>query len=525
MITGIRYSNKNSLNLLISSLLNSLILSLIVMLPLCAAENAIPLPEHPRPDFMRSEWINLNGSWNFRFDQDNLGESQQWAQKSDIYDKKITVPFSWGAPLSGVDNEAEIAWYQRQITVPERWKGKRIFLVVGACDWLTKGWIDGKFLGQHQGGYTPFEMELTDYVQFGKPQNLALKVDDTPHDFKLYGKQGYGEAKGIWQTIYLEARDQNFFTTIHFIPNIDDHKVEIKLSLDQPVGSNAQVKFEIKGDGGQMITNEQKLNKGQQDFTLNLDIPGEHLWELDDPFLYETKVTLEDKNGSSDQVSTYFGMRKISVTKLPGTDYPYVALNNKPIYLELTLDQAYHPQGFYTFPSDEFMRDEILRTKKIGLNGQRVHVKVAIPRKLYWADKLGVLIMADVPNSWGQPDNPMQQEMETAMRGMIRRDLQSPAVFSWILFNETWGLFTKIQDGKRVYTPETQKWVADMYHPTKSLDPTRLVEDNSACNYDHVVTDMNTWHSYLPGYAWKDFMDNVVKNTYSGSGWNYIRRL
>ena len=128
--------------------------------------------------------------------------------------------------------------------------------------------------------------------------------------------------------------------------------------------------------------------------------------------------------------------------------------------------------------------------------------------------------MADVPNSWGEPDSEMRAEAEKAMRGMIRRDFNHPSIFSWILFNETWGLFSG-QGNDRRYLPETQEWVAWIYHEAKKLDPTRLVEDNSACNYDHVATDLNSWHAYLPGYAWKEFLKNAVDNTYEGSGWNF----
>ncbi|MEJ2702312.1 MAG: glycoside hydrolase family 2 TIM barrel-domain containing protein, partial [Sedimentisphaerales bacterium] len=197
---------------------------------------------------------------------------------------------------------------------------------------------------------------------------------------------------------------------------------------------------------------------------------------------------------------------------------PYVTLNNKPIYLELTLDQAYHPEGFYTFPSDAFIRREILRTRQIGLNGHRIHVKIGIPRKLYWADKLGVLIMADVPNSWGAPDADMRYEMEYALRQMVKRDYNHPCIFSWVNFNETWGL----RSGRAGYTPETQQWVESMYHLTKRLDPTRLVEDNSPCNHDHVATDMNTWHAYLPGYLWRKQLDQICRDVYLGSTWNFI---
>jgi beta-galactosidase/beta-glucuronidase len=182
-------------------------------------------------------------------------------------------------------------------------------------------------------------------------------------------------------------------------------------------------------------------------------------------------------------------------------------LNNKPIYVQLALDQSYHPTGFYTFPSDQFMKDEIVRSKRIGLNGIRTHIKVDVPRKLYWADKLGLLVMSDLPNSWGDPEVDMQKESEYTLHEMIKRDYNHPAIFSWITFNETWGLFTH-KDNKSIYTPETQKWVASVYHLAKSLDPTRLVEDNSVCcGRGHTETDINSWHAYQAGYEWDKLLD------------------
>src|SRR5688572_24611948 len=172
-------------------------------------------------------------------------------------------------------------------------------------------------------------------------------------------------------------------------------------------------------------------------------------------------------------------MRKVSVVRLPGTDHAWIGLNNQPLYLQLALDQAYHPDGFYTFPSDEFLREEVLRSLRIGLNAIRIHVKIEMPRKLYWADRLRLLVMADVPNSWGEPDGEMRFETETALRGMIRRDFNHPSIFSWVIFNETWGLKSK---GGKMEAP-TQEWVQSMYRLTKGLDPTRLVEDNSPCNF------------------------------------------
>jgi hypothetical protein len=479
----------------------------------------IPLPEHPRPDYMRADWQNLNGHWNFMFDKRNVGETQKWFENPASFTKKILVPFPWGSKLSEVANEADIAWYARKVKIPENWKNKRIFVIVGASDWITTGWFDGKPVGSNRGGYTPFEFELTSNVTWGSEQNLVFRVDDSPLPFKLFGKQGYGDAKGFWQTVYLEARGSNYLDMIHFTPDIDNKKVKVEIALNQPAGKNTEVR--VKFNTGEVQTFTAKIKKGEQTTQFEIAISNAHLWNLDDPFLYETEVLLADEGTVKDQVSTYFGMRKISVTKLPGSEYPYVALNNKPFYLQLTLDQSYHPDGFYTFPSDEFMRNEILMSKQIGLNGNRIHIKVEVPRKLYWADKLGLLIMADVPNSWGEPDANMRNESEVAMRGMIKRDYNHPAIFSWILYNETWGLFST-RGGKRAYYPDTQAWVAEMYQKAKKLDQSRLIEDNSACNNDHVVSDLNSWHAYLPGYDWKKMMDDIDAKIFSGSTWNYI---
>ncbi len=478
-----------------------------------------PLPEHPRPDFKRKNWINLNGYWQFEFDGDNTGLQNQWFASKSSFSKKILVPFPWGAPLSEVNDEADIGWYKRKITVPEKWNGNRIFLVIGASDWHTTAWLDGNALGEYKGGYTPFEFELTPYIKPGQSQNLVIRVEDTKHPFKLYGKQGYGDARGIWQTVYLEARPLISIREIYFTPDIDNEKVNVKVVFSDV--SSSQMKFEVHFNTGDVRDLEKNIPSATQEIEFEIGIPAPHLWCLDDPFLYEVDAILSNQSGQ-DRVSSYFGMRKISVMNLPGTDYPYIALNNKPVYLQTALDQAYHPDGFYTYPSDAFMRDEILRTRRIGLNGQRIHVKIDHPRKLYWADKLGVLIMADIPNSWGEPDSAMRRETETALRGMIKRDYNHPAIFSWVLFNETWGLFSKDGNDKRIYKKETQDWVETMYHLAKNLDSTRLVEDNSPCNNDHVITDINSWHAYLPGYAWSEHLEKISEQTFSGSNWNFV---
>jgi hypothetical protein len=483
-----------------------------------AGGGAIPLPEHPRPDFERSAWINLNGDWKFRFDGENAGLQAKWFAGGADFPDTIVVPFPWGSPLSRVPDKATIAWYARTVRTPQEYSGKRVFLVIGACDWETQAWLDGHPIGSHRGGYTPFEFELTQVLEPGRDQLLVLRVDDSLRPFKLEGKQGYGNARGIWQTVYLEARPQTFLESLEFVPDIDASRLTVKGTLSDPAAEENLFKLGFRSGG--VPDTEKVIARGSRDVRYDVQIPDAHLWSLDDPFLYEVVASL--RSGSSeDRVSSYFGMRKISVVNVPGLGFPYVALNNKPIYLEMTLDQSYNPEGFYTFPSDAFMRDEILRSRRLGLNANRLHVKVDVPRKLYWADRLGLLLMADVPNSWGEPDVNMRAEIESTLRGMIRRDFNHPAIFAWVPFNETWGLSSG-QGKNRKYLPETQEWVGSVYRLAKRLDPTRLVEDNSACNYDHLETDINSWHSYLPGYGWLEHLDHVTRDTFPGSTWNFI---
>ncbi len=483
-----------------------------------SVDSPIPLPEHPRPDFTRADWMNLNGAWDFQFDAADQGQSQGWQRTGLPSPQTILVPFPWGSPLSGVKDEAQIGWYARTLDLPAGWAGERVFLNIGASDWLTTAWLNGEELGTHQGGYTPFSFELTGHLKAGSANRLVIRVDDVDRPFTLEGKQGYGDARGIWQTPYLEVRGRSAIETMHFSPDLAKDQVAVAVRLLEPAPEALTLTLRFKEAGVTPVT--QRIAKGATEADFAVNIPNPHLWSLEDPFLYDVEATLGGSNGRADVVSSYFGMRSIGVVNLPGTEIPYVALNGKPIYLQLTLDQAYYPEGYYTFPTDEFVRDEVLRSKEIGLNGMRVHIKVPQPRKLYWADKLGLLIMADVPNGWGEPTAEQRQEVEYGMREMIKRDFNHPSVFSWITFNETWGLRTKVGD-REVYLPETKDWVVSVYREAKRLDPTRLVEDNSVCcGIGHTETDINSWHDYQPGWMWERKLDSISTGTYPGSTWN-----
>jgi beta-galactosidase/beta-glucuronidase len=505
-------------------MMNKTTISILVLFLFCKiCYSQIPLPEHPRPDFERSQWQSLNGSWAFEFDQNDEGLSQNWAATNKKFTKNITVPFSWAAPLSGIaKDEADIAWYQKTINVPASWQEKRSFVTIGASDYETTVFLDGQRLGSHTGGYLPFSVELTKYLKYGSNQKLTIRVDDRRRDYALYGKQGYGDARGIWQTVYLEARGQNYIDQIRFDPDIDNQTVKLTvltgennfLTVAQPI------LVKINTPTGP-ISATASLKVGEREASVLIKIPNARLWQLHDPYLYTADISL----GNTDALKSYFGMRKVSVTNLPGTQIPYIALNNKPVYMQLTLDQSYHPTGFYTFPSDAFMKNEIKLAKDLGLNGIRTHIKIDIPRKLYWADKLGLLVMADLPNFWGQPNAQARAESEATMPEMIKRDYNHPSIFSWILFNETWGLRSKIEEnGKKVdrYLPETQAWVAEVYQKAKKLDPSRIIEDNSVCcGAGHTQTDLTSWHEYLPGSGWEAHLSKIEANSYPGSSYLY----
>ncbi|MFC1649968.1 glycoside hydrolase family 2 protein [Candidatus Latescibacterota bacterium] len=483
----------------------------------------IPLSEHPRPDFERDLWINLNGEWEFAADSLDVGEMQYWETADSLFVDRIQVPFSWASPLSGIGKkDFHVGWYARDILIPKsgEWKDKRMYIVIGACDFTTTLWVNGQLAGEHEGGYTPFEFDITDFIAPKGLNRLVIRAEDMPVPDRLVGKQVYGEAKGIWQTVYLEGRSEQHIKYVHFSPDIDNAKVSVKVRLAKP--SEEDLIFSIAFMDNIVETVAETFPAGQDSLVFDIDIPNQRLWSPEDPFLYDVNIALDNVEFELDNLYSYFGMRKVGTTKLPDSDDMYITLNNKPIYLKMALDQSYHPLGYYTFPTDEFMIDEIMRAKDIGLNGLRIHIKSEMPRKLYWADRLGLLIQADIPNIDGDPDKDAMRNWEYTAKQQIMRDYNHPSIFSWVLFNETWGLQTNNINNVDVYLPKTRTWVESLYYWAKALDPTRLIEDNSPCNEDHIVTDINSWHAYIPARKWSSFLDDIVKNTYPGSQWNYL---
>ena len=453
----------------------------------------IPKMEFPRPDRQRSDWLNLNGEWEFRLFEN--GENEAAAEG---FDSKIIVPFSWSSPLSGIGKNVKgVGWYKKTVTFPT--KG-RTFLCIGAADYITDVYVNGTKLCRHQGGYNQFDIDVTDAWREGENE-IAIRCEDFRNETQTYGKQGYGDIQGIWQTVWLENRGGEYIDSFRFVTRING---DVRLSVKAAAADGAAVKacFDGKEFTG-------AVENGAAVIDMHFDAP--RLWSPDTPELYEGRIVLGD-----DAVETYFGIREVEAKD------GRILLNGKPIYINGTLDQAFHPQGHFTYPTDKDMRDEAFRLKRLGLNMARIHIKCEEPRKLYWMDKLGVLIMQDIPCFWGEPNEEARAAYEAEWPHEFDRDYNHPCIFSWVMFNETWGLFTG-EKPDRKYLPETQEWVRSVWKRAKENDPTRIIEDNSPCNYDHVESDINTWHFYLNTYkVVKDHIAKVCKNTYEGSKFNYI---
>ena len=517
-----------------------------------------PRPEYPRPDFQRGtsegiDWLCLNGTWEFAFDPDDIGEQNQWFVTDSPWTLQIQVPYPWESlaawgeeeqasnenylsknaylnpeevTCGGLDREGNyrderrhtIGWYRKTVSIPENWGDSRVILKFGAVDWETTVWVNGNQIGnQHENGYLPFEFDITDALTPGKPTTIVVRAYDAQdHSEQLAGKQigWYVRTSGIWQTVYLEPRSATHIAQCHITPDIDNASATFAVKIDGDVENTG---LTLRWNCGELSGSTQVPNNETQ-FTVSIPPEQLRLWDVDTPNLYDVKLELVAEDTVIDRIFTYFGMRKVSIEKAPGGDYQYIYLNNRPVYLLGALNQSFNPESVYTFLTDEAIRRDVERAKEFGFNFLRLHIKVDEPRLYYWADKLGLLFMCDIPN-FGNYTEKAKARFEDTLRGNIARDYNHPSIISWCNFNETWGL------GGREYSEmhERQEWVREMYHLAKSLDTTRLIEDNSPCLYDHVETDINSWHFYINDYEHaKEHIANVVEETYPGSAFNYV---
>lgn len=472
-------------------------------------DKTIPRPEHPRPDFQRNDWVNLNGVWNFDFDDDDVGEKEVWFLGHE-YRKQIIVPFCYQSKLSGIDDQShhEVVWYQREFTVPSEFKGKRILLHFGAVDYFAKVWLDGKYLGSHKGGYLPFKFDITNHVKAdGKTaHSITVRVEDSRSCTQPRGKQNwkdepfgcwYTPVTGIWQTVWLEAVGMTYVDRVRITPDIDKRTVCFESYLNQ-VPEDGKLEFTISFEGqlvNKVVTSvQQRWVKLTVDLLTTDKVDAIHYWWPENPNLYDVDIALYEKDTVVDKVATYFGMRKIHC------ENGWIYLNNTPLYQKLVLDQGYWPDSLLTPPSDEAIVYDIEMTKKLGFNGARKHQKIEDPRYYYWADKLGLLVWGELPSAYDFCTEEMENLFDE-MRGFIERDYNHPCIITWVPLNESWGV-------RNIYADdEQQKFACALYYMIKALDNTRLVSTNDG--WEQVDTDIVAIHDYT---AWSHQLSPIYKD-------------
>ena len=448
--------------------------------------------EYPRPQMVRAEWSNLNGLWDYAIRPKESGMPEQW-------DGEILVPFAVESSLSGVMQTVgpeQVLWYHTAFEVPESWSDDQIVLHFGAVDWRAEVWINGIQLGQHEGGYDGFSFDLTPFLKEGN-QELVVKVwDPTDHGPQPRGRQvsnprgiWYTAVTGIWQTVWLEpVGGVKHITGLNYSPSPASGRVEVTIEGEQlEYGDVVEVSVL---EGEQLVASAQ----GNALEPVTLWVKEAKLWSPEDPFLYDVKVVLRDRNAVPvDEVSSYFGMRSIAMQK-DERGVMRMLLNGEEYFHFGPLDQGWWPDGLYTAPSDEALAYDIIKTKEYGFNTIRKHVKVEPDRWYYHCDRLGMLVWQDMPN--GDRSNGWQNrkmfdgnelkrspESEAIYRKEWKQIMDGlkahPSIVVWVPFNEAWGQFK---------TAEISDW-------TKLMDPSRLV--NSASGGNHIPTgDILDLHNY-----------------------------
>jgi len=453
-----------------------------------SAENV--LGEYPRPQMVRKDWMNLNGQWEYA-----IRPRRRSQPKS--FDGHILVPFCVESALSGVQKavgEDKRLWYRRSFNVPEKWSNKHILLHFGRVDWETNVWVNGKPVGSHRGGYDRFSFDITDALKNDGTQEIVVSVwDPADEGYQPRGKQvkapggiWYTSVTGIWQTVWLEPVNAAYIKSIKIVPDIDVELVRVT-ALCSDAADGYTVEAEAKD--GWFRKGKGKDRAGQKIY-IAVDAP--KLWSPDRPFLYDLKVTLKDSKGKKvDEVSSYFGMRKISLNR-DKDGITRMMLNNEFVFQFGLLDQGWWPDGLYTAPTDKALRYDIEVTKKLGFNLARKHVKIEPARWYYWCDKLGLLVWQDMPSGdeyIDRDESDIQRSRESAeqfkleLTRMIDNLRNHPSIIVWVPYNEGWGQY--------------DTW--EITRMVKERDRTRLV--NSASGWaDRGIGDIYDIHAY-PGPA------------------------
>lgn len=459
--------------------------------------------QYPRPQFVRKDWKLLNGTWQFEFDDHNVGAEEKWYKTERNFARKIEVPFAYQTKLSGIHDPSfhDWVWYKRNFTVDQAWKGKRVLLHFGAVDYRAWVYVNGVYVGTHEGGNVPFHLDITEELNWAEEQ-VVLRVEDPSTDETIpRGKQywieksdaiWYTRTTGIWQSVWLEAVQTVHLAKVKFTPDLDRGDVIVDFDVEGPY-TGAALDICISFKGQQVITDRISI---QERYTkrayhlLNRHIfrTGFHhegwTWTPEKPNLFDVSMTLSKADVIVDEVSSYFGLRKIH------TERGMVYLNNKPYYQKLVLDQGYWPEGLLTAPTDNDLKLDIELAKEMGFNGCRKHQKVEDPRFLYWADQLGFLVWGECAASASYSKDAVARLTREWIE-IIERDYNHPCIVAWVPLNESWGIPMVNSNMQQ------QHHSLAMYSLIHSLDGTRLVISNDG--WELTRTDICAVHNYNHG--------------------------
>ncbi len=456
----------------------------------------IPRNEHPNPNFKRADYIILNGEWDFEFDFGNSGEERNLFAVDSEFSKKINVPFCPESELSGINYKDFIpaVWYKRTVEISkEQLKGKA-FIVFGAVDFHSKVYVNGELAGEHFGGYTTFRIDATKFLKEGENVITVYAEDDTRDYHQARGKQSelfyshgcdYTRTTGIWQTVYMEFCPENYIKNVKYYPNIAEGTITITADLSGNGDFSAKAFWDGKEVGSKAVKTY------GQTATITLDLAEKHLWEVGKGGLYELTLTFGD-----DVVTSFFGLREVKLTENA------VEINGEPVFQRLILDQGFYPDGIYTAPTKEALKNDIILSMKAGFNGARLHQKVFEPLFLHYCDELGYIVWGEHGNwglDWSKFDSIRYFLLE--IEEEIERDFNHPALIGWCPYNETWDIDGRKQDDDSLRV---------VYRTVKAMDKTRPCIDTSG-NF-HVETDIFDIHDYEQDYhIFKENYDKLFK--------------
>lgn len=440
-----------------------------------------PHPDYPRPQFVREDWLNLNGVWEY---QPGMAADEAPPFGRTLADT-ILVPYPVESALSGVMEHHDRLWYRRQLAIPAAWRGRDVLLHFGAVDYESEVFVNGHRVGLHAGGYDPFCYNITPFLQGEEHHELIVRVfDPTEMGGQPRGKQNtkprgitYTPTTGIWQTVWLEPVHSARIEGITLIPDID--RGVLNLTVDG-VGTDGTHTVEVTVKKGQSAVSRQSIPLNKE---TAISIANARLWSPDDPFLYTLNLTLKQGPRSIDSVGSYFGMRKTHVGDADGQKK--LLLNNKFVFQLGPLDQGFWPDGIYTAPTDDAMKNDILQMKAMGFNMVRKHIKVEPARWYYWTDKLGLLVWQDMPSANSYPGKafvppPVDKvAFEDGLTRMVKSHRNSPSIILWTVFNEGQGQF------------DTER----MVNVVRGLDTSRPINEASGGQIKG-FGDVNDIHSY-----------------------------